>query len=76
MGLSLVNSRLFPLQPALSLAPFNPQFIPSGFTMCPHAFVATWTPAELEERRLLYQRAFSKAQRVAAFLPDERIAFE
>jgi hypothetical protein len=44
--------------------------------MCPHAFVVSWTSAELEQRRLLYERAFSKAQRMAAFLPDERIAFE
>jgi hypothetical protein len=44
--------------------------------MCPQAFVASWTSAELEERRVLYQKALSKAQRMAAFVPDERIALE
>jgi hypothetical protein len=76
MGFTCVNLRLIPLQQALTLAPSTPQFTPSAFTMCPHAFVASWTPAELEERRLLYEKAFNKARRVAAFLPDERIAFE
>jgi hypothetical protein len=71
-----VNSRFYPLQQALTLAPFTPQVVPSGFTVCPHAFVASWTSAELEERRALYEKAFSKARRMAAFLPDERIAFE
>jgi len=76
MGFRCVNLRLIPLQQALSLPPLNPQFAPSAFTMCPHAFLVSWTPAELEERRLLYEKAFNKARRVAAFLPDERIAFE
>jgi hypothetical protein len=71
-----VNSRLLPLGQALSLTQSNPQIIPAGFTLCPQAFIAAWTPAELEERRLLYKKAWSKAQRMAAFLPDERIAFE
>jgi hypothetical protein len=76
MGFNCVSSRLFPFQPAISLGPVDPQFIPGGFTMCPHAFVVSWTSAELEERRLLYEKAFNKARRMAAFLPDERIAFE
>ena len=76
MGFKCVNLRLIPLQQALSFPPLNPQFAPSAFTMCPHAFVVSWTPAELEERRLVYEKAFNKARRVAAFLPDERIAFE
>jgi hypothetical protein len=76
MGFGGVNLRLIPLQQALSLPPLSPQFGPSAFTMCPHAFVVSWTPAELEQRRLLYEKAFNKARRVAAFLPDERIAFE
>jgi len=76
MGFSCVNLRLVPLQLALGSPPSTPQFTPSAFTMCPHAFIVSWTPAELEERRLLYEKAFNKARRVAAFLPDERIAFE
>jgi hypothetical protein len=76
MGFSCVNLRLIPLQQALSLPSLTSQFTPSAFTMCPHAFVVSWTPAELEERRLVYEKAFNKARRVAAFLPDERIAFE
>jgi hypothetical protein len=61
---------------ALRTEEANPQLSPTGFTLCPQAFIASWTPAELEERRLLYQKAFSKAQLMATFLPDERIAFE
>jgi hypothetical protein len=70
-----VNSRLLPLWPALSFEQSNQQLIPNGCTLCPHAFIASWTPAELEQRRLLYERALAKARRMAAFLPDERIAF-
>jgi hypothetical protein len=68
-----VNPRFVPLWQALSLD--HPQPIPSGFTLCPHAFVAGWTPDELEQRRLLYEKALAKARRMTAFLPDERIAF-
>ena len=75
MGFSRVNSRFLPLWQTSGLDHSNPQLIPSGFTVCPHAFIAGWTPAELEERRLLYQKALAKARRMACFLPDERIAF-
>jgi hypothetical protein len=77
MELRGVHSRLLPLwQAGLALDQSNPQLIPSGFTLCPHAFIVGWTPAELELRRLLYEKALAKARRMAAFLPDERIAFE
>lgn len=48
---------------------------PGAFTICPQAFVNSWTPEELQQRQALYIKAFQKAQRMAAFLPDERIAF-
>ena len=48
---------------------------PAGFTVCPQVFVNSWTPEELQQRQSLYIKAFQKAQRMAAFLPDERIAF-
>lgn len=48
---------------------------PDGFTVCPQVFVNSWTPEELQQRQSLYMKAFRKAQRMAAFLPDERIAF-
>ena len=48
---------------------------PAGFAVCPQAFVDSWTPEELEQRQRLYVKAFQKAQRMAAFVPDERIAF-
>jgi hypothetical protein len=48
---------------------------PKGFTVCPHVFVSSWTSEELHQRQSLYMKAFQKAQRMAAFLPDERIAF-
>jgi hypothetical protein len=73
--LSIVNSRLLPWWQVVNLQT-NPQITSTGWTTCPQAFVASWTPAELEERRLLYQKALSKAQRMAALVPDERIALE
>ena len=48
---------------------------PESFAVCPQVFVNSWTPLELQERHALYMKAFRKAQRMAAFLPDERIAF-
>jgi hypothetical protein len=48
---------------------------PDGFTVCPQVFVNSWTPEEWQQRQSLYMKAFQKAQRMAAFLPDERIAF-
>lgn len=48
---------------------------PNGFTVCPQVFVNSWTSEELHQRQALYVKAFQKAQRMAAFLPDERIAF-
>ena len=71
-----MSSRLLPWRQALSLQQSVPQLSPTAWTMCPQAFAAAWTPAELEERRLLYEKALSKAQRMAAYVPDERMAFE
>ena len=47
----------------------------TAFVACPSLFVQSWTAAELEERKRLYEAAFRKAQRMSEFLPDERVVF-
>lgn len=48
---------------------------PESFAVCPQVFVNSWTPEELQQHQAIYMKAFQKAQRMAAFLPDERVAF-